>query len=622
MAYIDRILQQLESHIVAGTYSELEADKIEIKDLSSSDDWTELYKSVCAFLNTEGGIIIVGIREKGKRYLLSGYNAGNEDKLKELPQKFTDKEGIGLSLEQNFPATEIREFMDKRICLVYVEKLPEDTKYAFYKGVAYERKITGDHKIDSSKIARKEEQKEELKNARELNLVEGASLETLDIDRLNDYIIRLNREVKVESLKADIPSALPFLTRKNFVRNETPTLLGILLCGNHPYDWVGGRCQVDCYVDSAHQIAQNKQVLKDNIIPLMESTVGFVFKNIAVGVGYEGGGTSRPEYPEKLIREIVNNALAHRDYSSDKFSNIIIKPDTWIRVSNPGSFREDQKLILEKPARIRRIIPNPKPRNPNLADILKVYDRWEGRGLGMASLINACLDNQIDVPYFLFQNKNDISLYVPKGKVLDDDARLWLTSFSGWIYRQTGGRGLSEEEETVLTYFYKSEQHNNNERYTILLTPDNNHFDVISKLEKYGLISRVPGHEDQSIYSLLVVNPILTQDDFYPALRSLFGNSFDLLKPEYKNVLQTIYLHNEYSQQSAISAKAVDIFLYTREHKVVRNLREYDTFSRKVRTIVNSLEKKGFITRADGKSPRFIVNKNFERTPSLFDQPS
>ncbi|MDX2245831.1 MAG: putative DNA binding domain-containing protein [Bacteroidia bacterium] len=618
MAYIDRILQQLESHIVTGTYSELEADKIEIKDLSSSDDWTELYKSVCAFLNTEGGIIVVGIREKNKQYLLSGYNAGNEDKLKELHQKFTDKEGTRIALDQNFPAPKIREFMDKRICLVYVEKLPEDQKYAFFKGVAYERKMTGDHKIDSSRIARKEEQKEELKNARELKIVEGASLQILDLDRLNDYINKLNREVKVESLKVDIPSALPFLTRKNFVRQETPTLLGVLLCGNHPSDWVGGRCQVDCYVDSEHQIAQNKQVLKDNIIPLMESAVGFVFKNIAVGVGYEGGGTSLPEYPDKLIREIVNNALAHRDYSSDKFSNIIIKPDTWIRVSNPGSFREDQKLFLEQPVRIRRIIPNPKPRNPNLADILKVYDRWEGRGLGMASLTNACLKNQIDVPYFLFQSKNDISLYVPKGKVLDDDARLWLTSFSGWIYRQTNGRGLSEEEETVLTYFYKSEQHNNNERYTILLTPDNNHFDVIRKLENYGLIS-VLEYEEQSIYPLFIVNPILKQKDFYPVLRTLFGSSFDLLKTEYKSVLQTIYLHNEYSLQSAISAKAVDIFLYTSKHKVVRNLREYDTYSRKVRTIVNKLEKKGFIERADGKSPRFVVNKNFARTPSLFD---
>lgn len=620
MAYIDRILQQLESHIAAGTYSELEADKIEIKDLSSSDDWTELYKSVCAFLNTEGGIIVVGIREKNKHYLLTGYNAGNEDKLKQLPNQFTDKEGTRISLEQNFPSSEIREFMDKRICLIYVEKLPEDQKYAFYKGFAYERKMTGDHKIDASKIARKEEQKKELESAKELELINDASLDSLDIDRLNDYIVRLNREVKVESLKADIPSALPFLTRKGFVRNGTPTLLGILLCGSHPYDWVAGRCQVDCFVDSEHQVAQNKQVLKDNIIPLMESAVGFVFKNIAVGVGYEGGGTSRPEYPEKLIREIVNNALAHRDYSSDKFANIIIKPDTWIQVRNPGSFREDQKLFFEQPVRVRRIVPNPKPRNPNLADILKVYDRWEGRGLGMASLTNACLDNQIDVPYFLFQNKNDISLYVPKGKVLDDDARFWLTSFSGWIYRQTGGRGLNAEEETVLTYFYKSEQHNQRERYTILLTPDNNHFDVISKLESYGLISRILGHEDQSIYPLFIVNPILKQDDFYPALRTLFGSSFDLLKPEYKDVLEAIYLHNEYSKDHAISAKATDLFLYTRKHKVVRNLREYDTYSRKVRTIVNKLEKKGFIERADGKSPRFVVNKNFARTPSLFDE--
>ncbi len=620
MREIDRLLQKIGTLIHEGRFEHVETEKIEFKDLSNTGDWKELYKTVCAFLNTDGGIVVIGINERDNRYSFTGYNAGNENKLKELPRQFTDKIGQLQSLEEFFPSFEIMDFENGKVCIVFVEKLPEDRKFVFYNSTAYERILTGDHKISQHKIDSQEELKKEISDARELQLVDGAGFENLDIDKLNDYINRLNRDVKVESLKADIQSAFSFLNRKSFIINEKPTLLGILVCGINPYDWVSGRCQVDCYVDSEVQIAKNKQILKDNVIPLMESAIGFVFRNIAVGVGYEGGGISLPEYPERLIREVVNNALAHRDYYSDRFVNIIIKPNTHIEIRNPGTFRADQKLVTDMPLKIRRIIPNPKPRNPKLADILKVYDRWEGRGLGMASLTNACLENKIDVPYYILQGNNDISLYVPKGNVLSEEAKLWLSGFSGWIYRKNNGRELTDDEKTVLSYFWKSEQLNRLERYTIMLTPDNNHFEVIADLEDSGLIERVTNPININFsHPVFIVNRVLVQTDFKNKLREIFGGTFDDLASDYKEVLDCIYMHNEYSLEMAVSAKAVDLFIYTRKHKVVRDLRDYDNYSRKVRSIINALEKKEFIKRADGVKPRFVVNKDYQRTPSLFD---
>jgi ATP-dependent DNA helicase RecG len=139
---------------------------------------------------------------------------------------------------------------------------------------------------------------------------------------------------------------------------------------------------------------------------------------------------------------------------------------------------------------VRRIIPVPKARNPKLADILKTFDRWEGRGTGMASLTNACLDNQIDVPYYLLHSESDISLHIPKGQVLDAEMLLWLESFSGYLLEKCDGIALTDEEKIVLAYFYKTEKLNKLERYTVLLTADNNHFSVITALEDKGLIFR------------------------------------------------------------------------------------------------------------------------------------
>ncbi|HRI28492.1 MAG TPA: ATP-binding protein, partial [Chitinophagales bacterium] len=77
MREIDKILLALEEQITTGTYISAETDKIELKDLSGGSNWKELHKTVCAFLNTKGGIIIVGVKEdqKQQRYTFTGYNA-------------------------------------------------------------------------------------------------------------------------------------------------------------------------------------------------------------------------------------------------------------------------------------------------------------------------------------------------------------------------------------------------------------------------------------------------------------------------------------------------------------------------------------------------------------------
>jgi len=620
MKTAEKILKQIENSLISGDFKSVETEKIELKDLSTGEKWKELYISTCAFLNADGGIIIIGINEKGNQYKLTGFDDNNEGKVKELPQKFTDEYGNELDLKEFFPAFELHDLLDKRVCVVYVDKLPEDEKFAFYDGVAYERKLTGDHKITDDSITAQRERKEELQTARELTTVESATLDDLDVDKLNNYLILLNRDVRIESLKADITSALSFLTRKSFVRNNLPTLLGMLVCGNYIDDFIERRCQVDCFVDSKLQVAQSKKVLKDNIIPLMESAFNFVINNIQVGVSYEKGGQELPEYPEQLIREIINNALAHRDYAVNRFVNVIIKPNQSIEVRNPGRFRQDQKIIDNQDIKIRRIIPIAKAINPKLADILKVFDKWEGRGLGMASLTNACLDNEINVPYYLFHSENDISLIVPKGKVYDEEAKLWLDGFSGYIYEKLNRRELTDEEKIILTYLYKTEKLNKQEKYTILLTADNNHFAVISDLEEKGLIYRHPS--SPTIYPIYLVDRTLSQTDFAQELYNLFGSHYDVLSNDYKEVLNTIYLHNNFSKTKTVTAYSISAYLYFKKNVIVADEKDYQNYKRKIRNIFNRLEEKDFITNLNKNNPykpEYTINSSFEPSQEILN---
>lgn len=614
MKVIEKILKQLEDSLQSNTFKSVETERVGLKPLSTGGEWKSFHETVCAFLNTDGGIIIIGIREntKNKSYTFPGYDENFEQKIKDLSTKFSDENGNPLDLTNYFPKPEIFDLLDKRVCVVYVDKLPDDEKFVFYEGTAYERKLTGDHKIRENDLLRQKQRKEEIKDAQELTKINESDLNDLDVDKLNNYLILLNKEKKIESLKADINSALSFLTRKGFVRDNIPTLLGMLVCGNHIYDFVEGRCQVDCFVDSRLHVAQNKRVLKDNIIPLMENAFSFVINNIQIGVSYEKSGQELPEYPEQLIREIINNALAHRDYGVNKFVNVIIKPNQSIEVRNPGSFREEQKVFEDHDVKIRRIIPIAKARNPKLADILKVFDKWEGRGLGMASLTNACLENEINVPYYLFHSENDVSLVVPKGKVFDEESKLWLEGFSGYLYEKLNRRELSEEESIILSYLHKSEKLNSKERYSILLTPDNNHFEVISDLEQKGLIYK---HKtSRPIYPIYLVDRTLTKTEFSQELFDIFGNHYDILSNDYKEVLNTIYLHNNFSRTKTVTAYSISAYLYLKKNIVVKDEKDYQNYKRKVRTIFNKLEGKGFIVNLNKDQfykPGYLINEHF-----------
>jgi ATP-dependent DNA helicase RecG len=619
---INKILSAIRESINSQQFIPIETDKVELKDLSNGDNWKELYKTICAFLNTKGGIVIIGIHEnkKNNQYTVTGYNENNESKLKDLPSLFEDDRGKSVDLQEyiRVESFEIIDFLNKRLCILYIEKLPEDQKFVFYKGKAYHRLVTGDHQLTNDRILHQKELREELLLARELSTVDDASLDDLDVDKLNDYIQRLNQDIKVETYKADISTSLSFLARKKFIVNNKPTLLGMLVCGKHIEDFVSGRCQVDCYIESIEKIAENKKSYRDNIIPLLERTYSFTISGISTGISVEKGGSRVPEYPDRLIRETINNALAHRDYSVDRFVNVTINPGRHIEIRNPGRFREEQVIRINHDYPIRRIIPVPKPINPRLADVLKYFDRWEGKGWGMSSLTNAALENQIDLPWYLLYSENDIGLYIPKGKILDDEIKGWLRVFSKYILEKTNGQHLSTEQQTVLGYFFKSERYNKQEKYTITLSPDNNHFKVIEDLERWRLVFKHPN--SPAYHPIYLVDRTLLRDNFSVELREIFGGAYDDIALEYQSVLNTIYQFNEFSLANEdTNAARVGDYLFFKSHSYISDVKYYNDFKRKIRRIINTLTSREYLIQTKQPRIHYKINMNYSRKPSVFD---
>lgn len=606
---VEDTLAKLAELIAQDRFEDLETDTLEFKPVpSDGNEWHRIHESACAFLNTHGGILILGIREEGtgsqRRYRFTGWQPNAEAKARDIATQFKDEHGRALRIDEVFPSPQLLDFMDGRVAVVLIDELPAILKYAFYREFAYRRVFTSDQRISTIEIARQREFKETASQARELEPVPGVGIKDFDLGKLNEYITLYNKPISIETLKPDVESALPFLERRLFVKDGAATTLGVLVCGSHPGDRLGFRCHVHGFVDVPQEIARDKQDLVDNIIPLMERALAYLLRNIQVGVSVVRGGTSLPQYPEELLRETVNNALAHRDYSINQQVILVIKPGRHIAIRNPGTFRE--QLLIEYAGSsppILRILPEAKPRNPRLADVLRVFRKWEGKGIGMATIVNLCLQNEIDLPYYILGNEN-VTLHVCTGRVVDDRMERLFQSFDGYITDRLNGGDLSDAQKSVLSYLIKSEWANEQSRYTILLTPDNNHFRELAALESSGLIVK---HERSSPpHPIFVANRELMRKSYFPELRNQFGILFDALDSLSKDSLSVAYRFNHYSKAGAVSAKQVSFDLWATRGGG-DDIRAFDSFYRSVRMTFSNLKKQGYVERVSGTRVMYVL---------------
>lgn len=599
---VDRTLAKLARLIAEGRFEELETDTLELKPVPpTGGEWKERYKSANAFMNTRGGILILGIKEEGqgsaRRYVHSGWQPHGEEPLKRLPGLFTRRDGSAVTLSDSFPPPMIRDFLSGTVCVQLIDELPADRKYVFYEGHAYKRIVTGDVKLTGAELERQEELREEALHARELQPVPGLSLDGLSLDRLNKFIFQLNQPVPIEPMKAELAQAQSFLERRSFVVAGRVTTLGALVCATHPGDVLGFRAQSHCYVDVAQEVARDKQDFVDGVLQLMESSLGYLLRSIQVGISSREGGVSTPEYPEELLRETVNNALAHRDYSINKQLIIAVKPGVHVSIQNPGSFR--RHLLIEDSGagvELRRIIPEAKPRNPKLADVLRVFRKWEGRGIGMATLVNLCLANRIDLPYYVLGTE-DVKLHLCAGRLLDDRMERLFKGFGRHLEQRLAGAALSASQKVVLAYLIKSEWANELVRYTVLLTPDNNHFAELVSLERAGLIARHAA--STPTHPVFVADRLLVRREFFAELQALFGAALEPLAPLQREVLSAVYRFDRFSTAGAVSAKEASFELWA-SRGGAQDIQAFDAFYRQVRRAFNALEKASLVAKKAG----------------------
>lgn len=613
--HIENILCRIQDCIEQNTFDDVETEKIELKDLSTGSNWISLKQTICAFLNTDGGIIICGIREKDEKYTFTGFQRNKENKLKGIVQEdkeFKDDKDNAIPYLSHYISFEYVRFMDGEVAIIRVKQLEEDKKFIKYNNVYLERILTGDKEIPQNKLRLHIEYKKELEYAKEITPITTATIEDFSIDKINNYVQLLNRDVKIETLKSNLSSARQFLIKEHFIKNDAVTVLGMLVCGEDPFHFLENRCEIVCHYDTSSHISKDKKIFRNDVIALMEDTVRYVWGHIKIARTIKDGGSAAPEYPEMMIREVINNAIAHRDYTINNFITVTIEPNKYIEIKNPGSFK-DQMIVLnaQHEIPIRRIVPGiHESKNPKLATVLRVFDKIESQGRGMASLINFAIENTVDLPYYEIKD-NTIILKIPSGKLVDEEIETWINGFKKYITDQLG-KDWHKEHIQVLAYLYKSEKLNRKRYFTILLSEANNHYDVIEDLKKSKLIYEHPqSTENAPVY---IVDRVLTKTEFGEEITTIIGEDYRSFDSDAKKILDILYRFTRYNNEAL---KPVDITpeVYRSKYAVKEiDPQKYESLGRKVRRLCSELcNKEQILVQNDKKEYSF----NFDYKKAL-----
>ena len=341
-----------------------------------------LAREIVAFANMNGGMIVLGVDDDGA---VSGVTRRN--------------------LQAWLMDTVIGRFIDPQIVPDYDEFVLDDKQIAVVtvpagsaKPYAVRQQDRTDYYIRLGDIVQRagREQMARLFQSGGLVSVEkmpvhGSSLADLDMRRLEDYFLNVLGEDAVPDWQRTL------LNRELLVADEwrpevrTCSHAGIVLFAREPrrrMPQAGIRLLVFPGTDVDYD-ANLDEVLDIPFVGLKERRGGrqFVEQSLPNRVlSYLQPHVSRErlegmqrrrhwDYPTEVIRELLVNAFAHRDWTRQTDVQLTVFADR-LEVVSPGSLPNG--VTVEKAKQGLRM-----PRNPNVVNILRDYDFMEHRGMGI-----------------------------------------------------------------------------------------------------------------------------------------------------------------------------------------------------------------------------------------------
>jgi len=392
-----------------------ENECVEYKEAKTGFDFEKLGKYFSALSNSANltgkqySWLIFGIHDKTHEFVNTNYRKnGNLNAVKKEIAKGTN---------DNLTFIDIYELLIDDKYRVIMFKIPAATGLpTTWKGFAYDR--NGDETIPLNQI-KTDQIKSTLNFDWSRQLVEDVSIDCLDEQAILTARERFKQKNENKSIAKEIDdmSDIEFLNRAKLLINGRITKTALLLLGKDECSHL--------FEDFIPQITWKLQE-NNEIIDYEHFTIPFLLniekvKNKIRNLRYRymvNEFTLFPnevdQYDNYILRELLNNAIAHQDYRRHGRINIIEMKEKLFFI-NEGSFipQEIDKLLLNE-----SYVP-PYYRNPFLANAMVNLNMIDTAGSGIKRVFNTQKQKYFPMPDYDFSEDDRVKVIL-YGKILDE----------------------------------------------------------------------------------------------------------------------------------------------------------------------------------------------------------
>jgi ATP-dependent DNA helicase RecG len=340
----------------------------ESQNIEWKESWRDEYlKWICGFANAKGGKLIIGQNDKGEFIGIDKYKKLMDD----IPNKIQNQLGIICDVD-------LKENKGKKY--IEIDVKPYDVPIS-YQGKYHYR--TGSTKQELKGNALTEFLLKKAGKTWDDVIEPRASLDDIDISAIEAF-----------KKGATTSKRLPFIEEENNIEQILDNLLliengqlkrsAVLLFGKNPC-----RFYINAYVKigrfgKTDDDLRFQEVVEGNAYQLADKTLEILDKKFLVSpITYQGlQRVENWEYPYEAIREVILNAIVHRDYMGAPIQISVY--DDKLMVWNEGSLPDDLTFEDLKKKHSSR------PHNPVLAGTFFKGGLIEAWGRGTIKIINEC----------------------------------------------------------------------------------------------------------------------------------------------------------------------------------------------------------------------------------------
>jgi ATP-dependent DNA helicase RecG len=343
----------------------MDLKSVESQATEFKPSWRDEYlKWICAFANTNGGRLLIGVDDNGKPVGIKG----SKKLLEDLPNKFRDVLGI-------IPSVQLEKKEGKEIIGIEVE---HSFAPISYHGKFYIRSGSTVQELKGKDLARFLISKSG--KGWDEYIEENASIEDIN----NETIQKFKRiAIKRIPFVKDENEPIKVLEKLNLIENGKLTRAGLLLFGKNPKRfWTSAYIKVGRFLNDTDIISSDD--IEGNLFEQVEKTMELLrTKYLISEIRFEGIYRKEElEYPEEALREAIINSLIHRDYIGPH-TQLKVYPDKII-LWNVGT--------LPKEINVDELKKNHAsyPRNELLADVFFKAGLIEAWGRGTIKITDEC----------------------------------------------------------------------------------------------------------------------------------------------------------------------------------------------------------------------------------------